>query len=112
METGHLNVLRSAMKTYAMRTQSIASNLANADTPGYQRVSVSFEDQLRDARHQVPSQRDATDVEPRMEVEDGPPILEDELMNLADTQMRTQLVTRALRDHFELMRTGIKGRSE
>jgi flagellar basal-body rod protein FlgB len=112
METGHLNVLRSAMKTYAMRTHSIASNIANADTPGYQRVSVSFEDQLRDARHQVPSMRDGTDVEPSMEVEDGPPILEDELMNLADTQMRTQLVTRALRDHFELMQTGIKGRSQ
>lgn len=112
METGHLNQLRSAMKAYAWRSQSIASNIANVDTPGYQRVSVSFEDQLRDARSQVPSLREEGDVEPRMEVEDGPPILEDELMNLADTQMRTQLTTRALRDHFEMMRTGIKGRTE
>jgi flagellar basal-body rod protein FlgB len=47
-----------------------------------------------------------------MEVEDGPPILEDEMMIMADVQMRTQFATRALREHFELMRTGIKGRTE
>ena len=112
METGNLKLLRSAMDAYTQRSQAISSNIANQDTPGYQRISVSFEDQLRDARHQVPSLRSPEDVAPRMEVEDGPPILEDEMMNLADTQMRVQLTVRALRDHFEMMRTGIKGRAE
>ena len=112
METSNLKLLRSAMDAYTQRSQAIASNIANLDTPDYQRISVSFEDQLRDARHQVPSLRTPEDVSPRMEVEDGPPILEDEMMNLADTQMRVQLTIRALRDHFEMMRTGIKGRAE
>ncbi len=112
METSNLKLLRSAMDAYTQRSQAIASNIANLDTPGYQRISVSFEDQLRDARHQVPSLRTPEDVSARMEVEDGPPILEDEMMNLADTQMRVQMTIRALRDHFEMMRTGIKGRAE
>lgn len=112
MLTKNLSLLRTSMKAYVQRSQATASNLANIDTPGYQRINVSFEDQLRDVRHQVPSLRDTEDVEPRMEVEDGPPILEDEMMIMADVQMRTQFATRALREHFELMRTGIKGRTE
>ena len=47
----------------------------------------------------------------RVRVEETPAMLEDELMELADTQMRTQLATRALKEHFGLMRTAITGRS-
>lgn len=112
MLTNNLELLRTSMKAYVQRSQATASNLANIDTPGYQRINVSFEDQLREVRHQIPSLRDPEDVEPRMEVEDGPPILEDEMMIMADVQMRTQFATRALREHFEMMRTGIKGRTE
>lgn len=112
MQTKNLQLLQNSLQAYGWRSQATASNLANIDTPGYDRISVSFEDQLRKVRHQVPSLRDAEDVEPRMEVEDGPPILEDEMMIMADLQMRTQFATRALREHFELMRTGIRGRSE
>jgi flagellar basal-body rod protein FlgB len=32
-----------------LRTRVIADNIANATTPGYQRLEVKFEDQLRDA---------------------------------------------------------------
>lgn len=112
MLTKNLQLLRTAMKTYTWRAQATASNLANLDTPGYQRISVSFEDQLRNVRHDVPSLRHPEDVEPRMEVEDGPPVLEDEMMIMADVQMRTQFASRALREHFGLMRMGITGRSE
>jgi hypothetical protein len=44
-------------------------------------------------------------------VSDAPPVLEDELMGLADTQMRQQLATRALTAHFGLLHTGITGRT-
>jgi len=33
----------------AMRGRAIAQNIANAQTPGYQRVEVNFEEQVRDA---------------------------------------------------------------
>lgn len=112
METANLQLLRSSLDAYSKRSQAISSNLANKDTPGYQRITVSFEDQLRDVRRQVPSLRNPTDVEATMEVEDDQPILEDEMMNLSDTQMRVQLANRGLREHFELMRTGITGRTQ
>ncbi len=112
MQTEKLRLLQNAMQSYQWRRRALSSNIANLDTPGYQRVSVSFEEHLQDARHEVPSLRRTSEVSARMNVEEGPPILEDELMGLADTQMRTQLTTRALREHFKLMRTGITGRTQ
>lgn len=111
MKTPHLSLLNNAMQAYHLRTRALTSNIANLDTPGYQRLSVSFEDSLQEARRTVLSSQQPPDVEPRMEVQETPPILEDELMELADTQMRTQLATRALREHFELQRIGIIGRT-
>lgn len=111
MEPGKLQLLRNAMQTYAWRSQALSSNIANIDTPGYQRLSVSFEDQLREVRRDVQVSKQPEDVEARFDVEDGPPILEDEMMILAETQMRNALSVRALREHFDLMRTGIIGRN-
>ncbi len=41
--------LSKAMVGSTMRQQAIATNIANADTPGYRRVDVDFESALRDA---------------------------------------------------------------
>ncbi len=111
METNKVALLRNAMQTYTMRMEAHAGNIANLDTPGYRRMSVSFEEALQNSLHNVPGVRDGSEIAPKMEVGDGPPVLEDELMGLADTQMRTQLTTRALREHFDLLRTGIIGRA-
>ncbi|ARA94790.1 MAG: flagellar biosynthesis protein FlgB [Bacteroidetes bacterium] len=111
METPKLSLLRNAMQAYAWRTKALTSNLANLDTPGYRRLAVTFEETLQDVRTRVPGLRDETDVHARLTVDEGPPVLEDEMMDLADTQMRTQLATRALSEHFSLMRTGITGRT-
>ncbi|MDX1547712.1 MAG: flagellar basal body protein [Rhodothermales bacterium] len=111
MKTPTLNLLSRAMTAYSWRLQAVAGNVANLDTPGYKRLSVSFEETLQEVRHAVPGPRDGTEVDPRVRAEDRPPLLEDELMEMADTQMRTQLASRALRHHFDRMRTGITGRS-
>lgn len=112
METDKLTLLRRAMDTYVQRRQALSSNIANLDTPGYNRLSVSFEEQLREVRRRPEGLRQVEQVAPRMEVEEEQaPILEDELMGLADTQMRTELASRALREHFDLVRTGITGRA-
>lgn len=95
------------MQAYTWRLKGLASNVANLDTPGYNRMSVEFEDHLQRARRGG----DTDGVGARL-VEDGrPPVLEDELMEIADTQMRTQLATRALHEHFAMLRTGITGRA-
>ncbi|MFW5973297.1 MAG: flagellar basal body rod protein FlgB [Bacteroidota bacterium] len=111
MEPLKLKLLSQAMQAYTWRSQAVAGNLANLDTPGYQRVGVSFEETLQEIRRGISGPRTLDDAQPRMRVEGDAPVLEDEMMELADTQMRTQLSTRALREHFNLMQTGITGRS-
>lgn len=110
METQKLNLLNRAMQAYTWRMKALSSNIANLDTPGYQRLSVSFEDLLQEVQHSVPGPRDLSDIKPQMMVEEGPALLEDEMMELAETQMRTQVTTRALHEHFALMRSAITGR--
>ena len=112
MDTTKLTLLRQAMAAYGLRSRAVAANVANLDTPGYQRVGVSFEDRLQQARRLPADRNGAQEVRPRAEVEDRAPLLEDEMMVLADTQMRTQLATRALSEHFALMRGAITGRPE
>lgn len=111
MNTPKLQVLRHAMEAYAMRTDSLANNIANLDTPDYQRESVSFETELRRRRQGTAMLTAPEQTRARLVEEEGPAFLEDEMMSLADTQMRTQLTSRALRDYFELLRTGIIGRA-
>ncbi|MDX1531698.1 MAG: flagellar biosynthesis protein FlgB [Rhodothermales bacterium] len=109
MQTRVLSVLRRAMAAYELRTQALGENIANLETPGYQRRTVEFEALLQDERRR--SHVSAETAVARSVEEDGPALLEDELMELADTQMRTQLSARALREHFALLQTGITGRS-
>lgn len=111
IETPRIKLLNHALLAYNWRLKALASNLANLDTPGYQRLSVSFEETLQEVRHEVPGLRHTTEVRPRMRVDASRPVLEDELMNLADTQMRAQFSTRALSDHFKMIQTGITGRN-
>lgn len=105
METAKLTLLRKAMDAYAQRRRVLSSNIANVDTPGYDRASVSFEEELREAG-ELQAQ---TQIEPQVEVEEESPVLEKELMGLADTQMRTRLASRALSEHFRLVESSITG---
>lgn len=111
METAKLSLLRNAMTAYAQRRRALSSNIANLDTPQYGRISVSFEESLRAARAGADSLRSEAEVKPQVDVTDEPPTLERELMSLSDTQMRTRLASRALRDHFSQLRTGITGQA-
>lgn len=97
------------MQAYTWRLKALSSNVANLDTPGYNRLSVSFEESLQTARRSGMG-ADRDHVAAKMVQEGRAPVLEDELMELADTQMRTQLATRALHEHFARLRTGITGR--
>lgn len=47
---GKASLQELALGVRAYRQQLIASNIANADTPGYQAVDINFEDALRIAR--------------------------------------------------------------
>lgn len=42
-------VATKGLDAYSLRGKAINNNLSNITTPGYQRIEVSFEDQLREA---------------------------------------------------------------
>lgn len=42
-------ILQSALDGYNARHRAIVNNIANVDTPGYQRVEISFEESLKKA---------------------------------------------------------------
>ncbi len=49
MESRVFVALQKALDGSATRHRTIAHNIANVNTPGYKRLTVSFEDQLSDA---------------------------------------------------------------
>lgn len=77
-----LNLMKMAMDGAAMRHQAIAANIANATTPGYAPVQVSFEGQLRQARERLEAGESiagvAADLAPEVESDaaaaDGAPV--------------------------------------
>ncbi len=56
-----LPVISRAMDAAMLRSRTIANNIANVTTPGYRRVEVSFEEQLRIALDRTRLQGTRTD---------------------------------------------------
>ncbi|MAL16821.1 MAG: flagellar biosynthesis protein FlgB [Balneola sp.] len=108
IDSNHSKMLGQAMDAYSLRQKITASNIANADTPGYKRHEVVFEDELQQAQ-QINGVRGMKDVSGSIVNTEQNVVLEDEMIEMADTQIRVQLVARSLRHHFNLLRSGITG---
>lgn len=108
IDSSHSQLLARAMDSYLLRQKITSSNIANADTPGYKRHEVKFEEELQKAQKQGGAQEMKTVTASIVET-DEKVILEDEMIEMTDTQIRVQLVTRSLRHHFDLLRNGITG---
>lgn len=108
IDSNHSQLLARVMDNYMLRQRITASNIANIDTPNYKKHEVRFEDELQKVRERggVKAMKEVT---PTIAETQGDVLLEDELVEMADTQIRVQLVTRSLRHHFDLLRTGITG---
>lgn len=112
IDTKHTQLLSKAMDAYSLRQKAIASNVANIDTEGYKRLTVNFEEQLQKAQGTSMSSPDTSNINAKMQETEQKPELEDEMFELTDTQIRVQLVTRALRHEFTMLKTGITGRNQ
>ncbi len=106
VENEHTRLLGNAMDAYTLRQRMTTTNIANMDNPEYNRVGVSFEEELQDAEGRNLDQINAEVVEHEQR-----PVMEDEMMEMADTQIRVQLVTRSLRHNFNMLRSSITGRA-
>ena len=110
-----MSALHTALRGLAERQRVIATNTANIQTPGFLAGRVSFEDELAQALSSGDSAEVAgmspahqTSLEPtRM---DGNNVnLDRETLLGTDTELRYQLMIRAVDAKFGLVRTAIRG---
>ena len=107
----HIHILEKMMDVYTLRNRVTAANISNINTPGYNKAFVEFEEELAVALQSRPSADTVKNMNPSIRIVNQKPVLEDELMEMADTQMRVQLATRALRHNFDQIKIGITGRT-
>lgn len=116
MEAVTSAALGLALDAASLRQQAIATNIANANVPGYAPLSVNFEGQLEDARRTLAGGRrlasDALDgIAPRVEAgTDGgaldlsPKVLLDvQTAQMAQNAIQYQALAKGLAKHYALL---------
>ncbi len=103
-------LLGLALDATHMRQQAIAHNIANVNTPGYRRVSVSFEARMAALaedmpRSGAPSLADLSYARPQLDYDrsSAPVQLDHEMTELSETVLHQQVLLKALNKHFELL---------
>jgi flagellar basal body rod protein FlgB len=84
-----------AMSLRALQLDVIASNVANRDAEGYQRMRVQFDSALQ--------RSGAVRIEP--DVTGPTPSIEDDLVQLASTSMQYQALAGSLSRYFSVLAT-------
>ncbi len=115
IDSNTVGLLSLALDAAGMRQQAIAQNIANANTPGYQRIGVSFEariDELRQAvaRGQAPSLAALAPYRPQLEAAGAPGeavALDMEMAALSENTLHHQALLKALNKHFALIGSAI-----
>jgi flagellar basal-body rod protein FlgB len=125
-------VLKKSLDAQAMRQRAHAQNIANAETPGYKRVAVDFEEQLKsalsqrgsgtlttgDPQHMTDNETDAlanVQAVAREETPDGnsPGVngvdIDQEMSQMAETQLRYMASLELLKRRYTSLKMAIKG---
>lgn len=116
---GSLNILSMDVGTKAIdalwqRSNVISDNISNADTPGYQQKTVSFEDQLDQAL--ADNHLDANEVSsvsPQIQVQSGNISnadsngvdMETQMVELMRNQLQYSYLTRGVSDQLTMLKT-------
>ena len=121
-------LLKLGLDTYALRQRAIADNVANAETYGYQRKEVKFEEkleeiiQMRDLRrthemHMTNVVQDPEDLAPQLLIDPVPSDINDlsnvdidrEMSDMAKNHMQFVFSGNIAKRFFELLNTSIRG---
>lgn len=111
-ETGTVGLLNTALDAAAMRQQAIAHNIANAGTPGYQRLGVTFESRfaaLQDGA-QIAAMARSAGFLPTLEAVGNPGdavALDQEMAALSQTTLHQQALLKALNKQINLLSVAI-----
>lgn len=114
-------VARKLLDAAVLRQEAIATNIANADTPGFRRLEVGadFADQLKASLRSGTLARDAADLKPRLVEDpqartvrpDGNTIeLERELLAMNRNSVEHEFLTELVSRNIKQLRFAITGR--
>jgi flagellar basal-body rod protein FlgB len=96
----------SALSVAALRHQVIASNIANRDSIGYQRLALRFDSAMAAdgaaSAQVVPEERSA-------DLASAAPSLEQDMVDLSSNAMNYQALARALTKYFAIAATVANG---
>jgi flagellar basal-body rod protein FlgB len=119
LETGTIGAVSLALDAAALRHQALASNIANAATPGYQPLRVSFEEQLEAMRASLRAGRLEPSllatIQPKLEREalvEGSPggtqvALDSQVAKISENAVHYQALLRALNKQFAILGAAI-----
>ena len=111
-------LLSQLMDATAVRQQVVSQNLANLNTPGYQRLEVTFEDQFQKALAGSGDPARAADVKASVKQSEGGTTrpdgnsvdLDQEMGELQRTALMFQTYTKLLETRIGMMRRAMDGR--
>ena len=124
--------VRASLDASAMRLKAIANNIANVNTPGYQRIEVSFENELRkaldpqvlqgartDGGHMDIGRPDIGKLKPEAYRPNDPTLpgqvnnvdIDMEMAKLAENQILFQAGVKFMSERTAVLRSAIMGRS-
>ncbi|MFK8025271.1 MAG: flagellar basal body rod protein FlgB [Ilumatobacter sp.] len=106
-------VIGRALDGLEARQRTIAANVANIETPGYQARTVNFEDGIREAMASGDMSRARIDVEQSLaptRLNGNNVNLDMEVMESSQTVLLQRLLTQSITSKYSMMRTAISGR--
>lgn len=128
IEATPLGLLSKGLDVYGMRQRAIASNIANAETPGYERKWVTFEDQLRHLIRSEATKKSSTEIpnnwgelsrkiRPQLVVDNtlsesndiNNVNIDQEMAQLAQNHLQFLIAARLTKHYFEMLNLSLKG---
>ncbi|HTP87641.1 MAG TPA: flagellar basal body protein [Bryobacteraceae bacterium] len=108
MLDGVASNLEQYMTLLADRQKLVASNIANADTPGYKTKDIDFQTEFQNALHGAPPQ--VQEVQGLTVKNDGNNVsLDREARLLAENGLRFSIASSLMRDQIKNLRMAIEG---
>ena len=113
-----ISLLEAGIRAEELRQKTIASNVANIETPGYRRVDVRFEQSLAKAL-KSPGGLDCDEVKPEIYQPNDTPLkangnnvnMEAEIGNLVQNSLRYTTYVRLLRRKFSQIESAMSERT-
>ncbi|WP_353683633.1 flagellar basal body rod protein FlgB [Thermodesulfovibrio sp. 3907-1M] len=105
-----IKILEKVMDICAYRQKILASNIANADTPGYKAKDINFQEELKRAFENDTETYKVIEASTTMPNRDGNTVnIEVEMTKLAETMLMYNTATQLISTRIRMLKDAIKG---